>query len=685
MRLDGLDPERERVHEALFVLADGDIGVSGSPTVTDRSSRPWVIAAGVYDGDGPETHLLSGPTPARLEGALDRSAFRRILDFRSGLVAEVAPTDRGLIETVRFSSMCRPGTIVERITSDAALDPGPPLSPPEDGSVLDDGWSGPVQWMRVPATTGGIAAAAAADRHVDGSGEVFERFSHFAADADFLPDPVVPVAGAIDAQRDGFDLLLGEHRARWAERWRDADIVIEGDERLQTEVRFALFHLMGSVRDRDEAAVGARGLTGLGYRGHVFWDADVYVLPFLAATHPASARAMLEYRIRRLPIAMASARALARRGARFPWESARTGVDVTPNSARDRTGRLIPIRTGQLEVHIVADVTWASAFYEEWTGDDEYRRTDGLRLAVATAQYWAARIRTAPDGQAHIHGVIGPDEYHEPVDDDAFTNVMARWNLRRAAAAVEAVGDDAISPEERLRWLELADALVDGYDLDTGIYEQCAHFFAFEPLIIAEVAPRRPIAADYLLGIERIRRAQIIKQPDVLMLHHLVPEQVARGSLEPNLRFYEPRTAHGSSLSPAIHAALFARARDFERALEALRIASRIDLDDLTGTTASGLHLATMGGLWQAFAMGFAGLWARGGQLFVDPLLPRAWSALELHLRFRGSRVIVRRDRAEMTVTAQSPVDVVIDDRAYTVGGRGLVFQKRYDTWELTT
>jgi trehalose/maltose hydrolase-like predicted phosphorylase len=644
-----------------------------------------VIASGVYDLDGPETHPLGGPVPSRFDGTLDPSRYRRTLDLRSGVVTEQAATPDGRVDAVRFSSLARPGTFVERVLAPAERDPPAPLSPPPDARGQSEGSLGPAQWMRVPATTGGITAAAIGGRDPATAGGVYERFTAYAGGAEQLPDATEPVARATAARDAGFDRLLGEHRAKWAERWQDGDIVIDGDERLQTAVRFALFHLMGSVRDRDEAAVGARGLTGVGYRGHVFWDADTFVLPYLAATHPASARAMLEYRVRRLPVAYANARAVARRGARFPWESARVGVDVTPRSARDRTGRLIPIRTGQLEDHIVSDVAWASWFYEEWTGDEEYRRGDGLRIVLATARYWASRIRTEPDGRAHIYGVIGPDEYHEPVDDDVFTNVMARWNLRQAAAAVEAFGDDDTSEDERDRWLELAEALVDGYDPDTGIYEQCANFFSFEPLIIAEVAPRRPIAADYLLGIERIRRAQIIKQPDVLMLHHLVPDEVVRGTLEPNLRFYEPRTAHGSSLSPAIYAGLFARARDYERALDALEIASRIDLDDLTGTSATGLHLATMGGLWQAFAMGFAGLRPRAGRLRVDPLLPRSWSALEVHVRFRGSRVVVRREPAQMTITAQSPIDVEIDDRPYTVGGRGLAFTRRYDTWRLMT
>jgi trehalose/maltose hydrolase-like predicted phosphorylase len=416
----------------------------------------------------------------------------------------------------------------------------------------------------------------------------------------------------------------------------------------------------------------------------VFWDADTFVLPFLAATHPASARAMLEYRLRRLPAAMEAARALGRTGARFPWESARTGHDVTPTSARDRSGRIVPIRTGQLEEHIVAQVPWAACCYVDWSGDEEFARGSGRRILVETARYWESRIRVEPDGSAHIYGVVGPDEYHEPVDDNAFTNVMARWNLRRAAEAVEAAGEDGLDNGESRRWLELADSLFDGYDGDTGIYEQFAGFRQLEPLIIAELAPRRPIAADLLLGAERTRGAQVIKQADVLMLHHLVPDEVVAGSLEPNLRYYEPRTAHGSSLSPAIHASVLARARDFEPALEALRIAARMDLDDLTGSTALGLHLATMGGLWQALAFGFAGLRPRAGRLHVDPVLPPSWSALELHVRFRDSRVHVRMERSRLSITSERRISVVVGGTPFVAGPGNLAFRRHGSKWEPT-
>jgi trehalose/maltose hydrolase-like predicted phosphorylase len=388
---------------------------------------------------------------------------------------------------------------------------------------------------------------------------------------------------------------------------------------------------MASAADHGEAAVGARGLSGPAYRGHVFWDSDVFVLPFLAATHPAAARAMLEYRIRRLPAARNAARQLGRAGARFPWESAADGVDVTPTEMWFPTGDLISVRTGQLEEHIVADVAWAAACYLDWTGDTSFSADGGRDLLVETARYWASRVRHEPDGRAHIDGVMGPDEYHELVDDNAFTNVMARWNLRRAAAL------DGVAEAERRAWRAVADAVVDGYDPNTLVYEQFAGFGDLEPIMISDVAPRRPIAADLLLGAERIAQTQVIKQPDVLMLHHLMPDEVAPGSLSANLDYYEPRTAHGSSLSPAIHAALLARDRRFESALEWLHVAARIDLDDLTGSTSGGLHLATMGGLWQALVLGFAGVRVSTDRLLVDPRLPPQWTGLHISLRYRGT------------------------------------------------
>ncbi|MGD0256096.1 MAG: hypothetical protein ABSB99_11235, partial [Acidimicrobiales bacterium] len=418
-------------------------------------------------------------------------------------------------------------------------------------------------------------------------------------------------------QSVGFDALLAEHREAWARRWADAEVVIEGSPEDEFAARFSVFHLLSNTADNEEAAVGARGLSGNAYGGHVFWDADVFVLPVLVAIRPAAARAMLEYRIHRLPAARAAAEAQGLKGARFPWESAADGSDVTPRWIRGKQGQLIPIRTGQREEHVVADVAWAAARYATWTGDRSFVTGVGRDLLVDTARYWSSRIRMDAEGRGHLYGVIGPDEDHAVVDDNAFTNVMARWNLRQGAELLSEAGDN----EEAERWRGLADALIDGWNPERGIYEQFAGYFDLEPLLVSQVAPPPTVGINVLLGAERVAGSQIIKQADVLMLHHLVPEEVMPGSLAPCLAFYEPRTAHGSSLSPAVHASLFARAGEPQRALELFRLAARLDLDDVTGTTAGGLHLGAMGGTWQALAYGFLGLRADAGARLGDDSL----------------------------------------------------------------
>ena len=594
--VEGVDPLLERVHESLLTTADGRLGTRGAPLLQHPAADRGVFAMGVYTVDGDSTELVRCPGWAVLPGPLPSTPpLRRTLDLRTGVLHHEGP-----VSAVQFACQARPGTAVLR----AQRAPGGRLPAPSHKTIAAPG----------------IYAAVADARQ----GPVLDRLAAYG--------PTERKAGAALARAEklGFEDLLAEQRESWGQRWRDADVVIDGDSELQRDVRFALFHLMASVPDQGEAAVGARGLSGQGYRGHVFWDSDVFVLPFLAATHPAAARAMLEYRIRRLQPARKAARQVGRAGARFPWEAAATGFDVTPSHARLHSGDIVPIRTGECEEHIVADVVWAAACYVDWTGDEAFMLGPGRELFTETARYWASRVRFDPSGSAHIYGVIGPDEYHGPVDDNAFTNVMARWNLRRAAELTEEA--------ERATWLRIADALVDGYDRGSGIYEQFAGFFELEPLVLQEIAPHRPIAAELLLGRERTEDAQVVKQADVLMLHHMLPNEVEPGSLAPNLDFYEPRTAHGSSLSPAIHAGLLARAGRYREALGALRIAARMDLDDLTGTSAAGVHMATMGGLWQALAFGFAGIRPMASGCSSSPTCPRTgtpsssrWCSADIH------------------------------------------------------
>lgn len=350
----------------------------------------------------------------------------------------------------------------------------------------------------------------------------------------------------------------------------------------------------------------------------------------MVSIDPQAAEAMLTYRLRRLAAARRRARAEGFDGARFPWESAADGTDVTPRSGF-LGGTEVPILTGTREEHVTADVAWAAEHFAQWTGRADYPSTTARDLLVETARYWASRLRVDARGRAHLDRVIGPDEYHESVDDNAFTNVMARWNLRRAARLRPGNPGEAA---EFASWLDLAERVVDQLGPD-GRYEQFTGYYDLEPLLAADVT-RPPVAADVLLGQRRVAGSPLLKQPDVLMLHHLVPGDVAPDSLLPNLDFYGPRTTHGSSLSPAVMAALLARAGRPDEALDSLRPALRLDLDDRSGSTASGLHMAALGGVWQALLTGFAGVRAENGVLGVRPVLPTRWTRLGLAFRCLG-------------------------------------------------
>ena len=648
LRETGIDPLRHRVTESLFTLGAGGVATRGSVEEAARGGGPAVLAAGVYDGTGPDQHLLPGPGWTGL--AVDPAPAEdvRVLDLRTGVLAR---TEKGVdahpLRSLRFASITIPGVVAMRAEASAARLPrlGVPLQRPR-GKAMTGGRQDGLHWARVDADRGGGIGALAVQRTgLDGPVRTVDRAAAYVARERLRPR-LGEAAHALRAAGDlGFDRLLAEHRAAWAARWEAVNVQIPDDPAAQLALRFALFQLWCNSKSRDELAVGARGLSGTGYAGHVFWDADVFVLPAVASIDPAAAAAMIRYRLRRLKAARARARAFGCQGARFPWESAAGGEDVTPPSGH-LGGRVVPILTGQLEEHVTADVAWAAARYGEWTG----RPTRAaLPLLLETARYWASRCRPDDAGNAHIDGVIGPDEYHERVDDNAYTNVMARWNLRAAADAADLAG---LSNGESRHWRELAERIVDGYDPATGRYEQFAGYFGLEPLLVADFAAP-PVAADLLLGRERVAGSQVIKQPDVLMLHHLVPGEVAAGSLAPNLDYYGPRTAHGSSLSPAVTASLLARAGRPDEALTMLRTALALDIDDLSGTTAAGLHMANLGGAWQAVLTGFAGLQVRAGALSVDPQLPGAWGSLQLRFRCLGRRVRldITRERIELATS----------------------------------
>jgi len=481
---------------------------------------------------------------------------------------------------------------------------------------------------------------------------------------------------------------LAAHKAEWCDRWKDADIEVEGDTALERALRFGSYHLISASNPEDDhVSIGARALTGHAYKGHVFWDTEIYMIPFYIHTHPESARALLGYRYHTLPAALEKARSAGFRGAMYAWESADTGQEVTPSVVITPTGEVLRVLNGEMEVHITADIAYAVWQYWNATGDEQFFLDSGAEIILQGARFWASRGQLESDGIYHIRGVIGPDEYHEDVDDNAFTNLMAAWALRRGADVVE-----LLKGRWRDRWLQLADriqlsesevslwpklahVMATGFNSSTLLFEQFAGYFSKEHVDLKQFEPRFA-AVDVILGHERVRQTDIVKQADVVMAIYLLWNEFPPEVREANLRYYEPRTAHGSSLSPSIHALVAARLGDMPLARQYLKQAAEIDLGNTMGNAAGGVHAAAIGGLWQAMVFGFGNFSPNMDAITFQPHLLPEWTRVSFPVRWRDRqvRVSMEQDAFQLSIagtdslriqTADSPELLAIPNRTY--------------------
>jgi HAD superfamily hydrolase (TIGR01509 family) len=687
VRHQGAEPLRECDLEARLAIGNGFLGTRGArdigrgPTWMSATpsltvvSWPRSYVAGLFDTPDLEPSvpvLMPVPDWTRLRLRLDGVALHgldatRCLDMkRSALIGDWSAGPDLHIQTLRIVSMADRALALQvlrltalrdcTLTLDAWFDTAhvslEPIEALEDLGV----WCGESSPTR-------LAMAAVASLAVDGAaiqpsergalqwswdwkarqGEVacFERLVAVArGDAAAGNEARAALARA----RGGWRGTLAAHEAAWRERWQYSDIVIEGDDDAQHALRFAIHHLSTSANPADPSvSIGARGLTGDGYLGHVFWDTDIYMLPFFTLTWPEAARALLLYRHRTLAGAKAKAAANGFAGAMYAWESAEdTGAEATPDHVIGSDGKPVEVLCARQEQHITADIAYAVWNHWQVTGDSGFLREAGAEIMLETARFWASRVECDADGRCHIRHVIGPDEYHENVDDNAFTNMMARWNLQRgcevAALLRERWPEDwarlAVDDATLAEWRRIAETLVTGYDPRTGLFEQFEGFFA-----------RGPVDPRY--GMHDI------KQADVVALLALLPESASALDTERNLRFYAPRCSHESSLSRPLHALVAARLGKPELAFEYFRAAAAIDLTGPPGTDAAGLHMATLGGLWQVAVLGFGGLSWREETLHLDPHLPPCWTSFGFSVQWRGRTVTLRIDAANATVQAK--------------------------------
>jgi trehalose/maltose hydrolase-like predicted phosphorylase len=741
---EGLTLAREHETESLFSIANGYIGSRGSLAEGSPLSAPATFAAGIFEelnipGSVPQLMALPDWTGVRIwiddqpltmqQGQV--LEHRRILDFRRGmlwrewrhkdpkgrvtrvlsfrlasladrhlLLHSAALTAENYSAVVRFESSMQ-ATAAEvsllapewKARKDAERANILPLAlrvPGRDTIVV---FSLTSQLEHSAHGTGCRAVQMYADRIMEhceveiqagahchlhrilsvftsrDGGDAFERsVDHLRKIA---PRPIVASVQA--------------HAAAWESCWNTADVEIEGDPSLQQALRFAVYHLISAANPDDpRVSIGARTLSGPGYKGHVFWDTEIYMLPFFIFTHPPSARALLEYRYHTLEAARRKAHAFGFRGAMYPWESADTGDETTPKTIIALNGEILKVPNGELEIHITADIAYAIWQYWQSTGDDEFFVRYGAEIILESARFWASRGVIEPDDSYHFRHVIGPDEYHENVDDDAYTNLMARWNLRHGARSAkllqdcwperwqELVARVQFTDEEICSWQKLADATFIPFDPKTFLYEQFSGYFNKESIDLKKFEPRSA-AMDTILGHDRIQQTNVIKQADVVLAAFLLWDEISAEVQAANFRYYEPRTAHGSSLSPSIHALIAARLRDNSCAQVYLKQAAEIDLGNNMGNAAGGVHAASLGGLWQAMVFGFAGFRpSQDGVSFAPNLLPQ-WQRLSFPLQWRGRemRTSIEQKSVRVSSDGEEPLKLRLEDGPEVIANPG--------------
>jgi kojibiose phosphorylase len=468
-----------------------------------------------------------------------------------------------------------------------------------------------------------------------------------------------PVEMAIEHARrtQSWESALEAQQQAWAREWERCDVEIEGDEEAQLAIRFNLFQLLiAAPRHNGRVNIGAKTLSGFGYRGHSFWDTEIFMLPVFIYTAPEIARNLLNYRYQRLPAARAKAKANGFDGAQFAWESADTGEEVTPTWVphyADRT-KLIRIWTGDIEIHISSDIAFSAYRYWQATGDDVWFAEQGAELILDTARFWVSRAEWDEEASRYeFNDVIGPDEYHDHVDNNFYTNYMAKWNVQTAldvldwlkvnapAKADELTQRLELSPELLTRWQDVLSRIYLPARPD-GLIEQFEGYFQRRDVDLATLEPRE-ISAQVLFGIEGCNETQVIKQPDVLMLQYLLRNEFSDEQVLTNYDYYTARTdhTHGSSLGPSIQAVMACDVGKPDDAYEHFIRAARADLRDVRHNAGDGIHGASAGGTWQAIVFGFGGLRVTPQGRSAEPRLPRHWKRLAFRFLYRGELQIV--------------------------------------------
>jgi len=470
------------------------------------------------------------------------------------------------------------------------------------------------------------------------------------------------------AVEQGLDELLAAQRRCVDDFWQRSDVQIDGDLRVQQSVRWNLFQLLQASARAEGTGIGAKGLTGQTYEGHYFWDTEIYVLPFLTYTAPRIARNLLRFRHSMLQKARERAREVGHRGALFPWRTI-NGEEASAYYA-----------TGTAQYHINADIMHALRKYVEVTGDEWFLWDFGAEMLVETARLWIdlGFYSDRKGGSFCIQGVTGPDEYETVEDNNTYTNLMARENLRCAAATVERLRDRSperfaalvdrtgLEKSEVVEWRKAADSMYLAFDEKLGIHPQDDSFLNKPVWDFANTpAENYPLLLHYHPLV--IYRHQVVKQADVVLAMFLLGDEFSSEEKRRNFDYYDPLTTGDSSLSVSIQSILASEIGYAEKAYEYFRYSVLMDLADVGGNVRDGAHIASIGGTWMAIVYGFAGMRDYDGRLSFDPKPPEGWSRLRFPLTIRGQTLEVDIAQESATYLLRSGTELSIQHQGEQV------------------
>lgn len=464
--------------------------------------------------------------------------------------------------------------------------------------------------------------------------------------------------------KKGFDTLLHEQKAGWAEKWEQSDIIIEGDVAAQQAIRFNIFQLFQTYTGKDDRLnIGPKGFTGEKYGGSTYWDTEAYCVPFYLATAPQEvSKNLLIYRYKQLDKAIENAEKLGfnNGAALFPM--------VTMNGEECHNEWEITFE----EIHRNGAIAFAIYNYVRYTGDTAYLSDYGLEVLIAIARFWKQRTNWSDEKQQYVMlGVTGPNEYENNVNNNWYTNILATWCLKYAAQVIEIIRENEpkkltallaklnFKENELKDWAAIVDKMYYPIDAERGIFLQQDGYLDKEQILVKDLSPNeRPINQKW--SWDRILRSCFIKQADVLQGLYFFEEDYDLATLKRNFDFYEPRTVHESSLSPCVHSILAAKLNDEARAYEFYLRTARLDLDNYNNDTEDGLHITSMAGTWMSMVEGFAGMRVKNDKLEFNPFLPAKWKSFSFTIGFRGVILKIKITENSMTINNNTAIDLEI-------------------------